>query len=324
MLGGIIISVTLKDVSLDANVSIATVSRVLNDKDYVNIKTRLKVNKSIEKLNYKPNIGLHRVNKKRQRTIGVILPTLDNPLFSETFTTIERYLNMNNYQTLLCTTDHLPEKEQECFHLLKTNQIDGVITSSHSDFLKRHSFDRYPIVSFDKTMTKNIPVIKSDNLQGGQAIAKKVLDLQKSEILVLSGTKDGFYKNNDRIKGILTTLREAQVNIYKASIDIDSSTDMKKTLIEQIIKNEKYDAICCTDDVTALLVKMVAKELDYYPVITGYDGSKFVRTFFPDLITVKQPINEMTKLMCDILLKKIKYPFYIAKDTYSFPVSLTL
>lgn len=285
--------------------------------------TRNKVNKSIKKLHYKPGSGLHKTHSKRKRTIGVILPTLDNPLFSETFTHIEKYLNQNNYQTLLCTTDHMPEKEQECLELLRTHQIDGVITSSRSDFLKRNSYDRYPIVSFDKNMTKTIPVIKSDNLNGGRAIAKKVISLNKKDILVLSGTKDGFYKNDDRIKGMLTVLRESNVNIYKASLDMESSIEMKQLLIEQIITNKKYDAICCTDDVTALLVNLVSKKMNYSPLVTGYDGSSFVRTFFPNIITVTQPISDMTKLMCDVLLKKIDYPFYISKDIYSFPISLT-
>ncbi|MFC6177663.1 LacI family DNA-binding transcriptional regulator [Companilactobacillus huachuanensis] len=314
--------VTIKEVATEAQVSIATVSRVINDKGYISSKTRNRVNNAMRKLNYKPNIAARKLHGKQSKTIGIIIPTLNNPLFSELFDDIEKHLNTYEYQTLLCTTNNSLEKEKQCFELLKSNQVEGIITSSHTDFLDNHTFDGYPVVSFDRITSNRIPVVKSDNLNGGRIIAKRILEMNKSYVLILSGTKDGFYKNDERIKGMLSIFRASDISIGKAAISFASPTNRKLALIEQILSGKKYDAICCTDDVTALLVNLVCTDMNYHPLVTGYDGSKSVRTLFPNLITVKQPIDQMAKLMCDILIKRIQYPYFISKDEYSFPATL--
>ena len=247
--------VTIKDVATEAQVSIATVSRVINDKGYISSKTRNKVNNSMRKLNYKPNIAARKLHGKQSKTIGIILPSLDNPLFSELFDAIEKNLNKCGYQTLLCTTNNSKDKERECFELLKSNQVEGIITSSHTDFLNNHSFDGYPVISFDRYTSNRIPVVKSDNLNGGRHIAKKVLEMNKTNVLILSGSKDGFYKNDDRIKGMLSIFRSADISIGKAALAFESPTNRKRALIEQILAEKTWPGhrdtvfLICRDEI---------------------------------------------------------------------------
>ena len=77
---------------------------------------------------------------------------------------------------------------------------------------------------------------------------------------------------------------------------------VKKIQIAQIIDSPKFDAICCTDDVTALLVKQHTDEMNYHPLITGFDGTDFIHSFFPELITVKQGRGRVIATLPDVLI----------------------
>lgn len=319
-----ILTVNIKDVSIEANVSIATVSRVINDKGYISPQTRKKVQQAIKKLNYIPNSAARILQGKRIHTIGIILPSLDNPLYSEFFELIEQKMNEKNYRTILCTSNNQPEKEREYFSLLKANQVEAIITSSHSTDADKLINANYPIISFDRFLSKKIPTVKSDNYSGGRQIAKKIIEFNKKKVLILSGSKEDFYPINDRIKGMLSIFNIAKIDITTSYLDFESSTKVKEFLMRKILSNKDYDAICCTDDLTALLLKKITDSENYYPLITGYDGSTFIRTYFPDLITVIQPLKEMAELCCDLVLQKINYPNKPIEPEYTFPISLTL
>lgn len=313
-------SVTIRDVAREAGVSVATVSRVINSKGYLSPAAITKVQLAMEKLNYQPNAAARRLQGKSSATIGVILPSLDNPLYSELFEHIEDELSGRHYQTLLCTSKNNSAKEEEYFKLLKSNQVDGIITGSHSDFLIEHGNASYPIVSFDRQISKEIPTVKSDNLAGGRAIAGKVVERGVKNVLILSGSKEDFYPINDRVTGMMAVFNQAGVDVTTSSLEFESSIALKKLLVGQLIVSRDYDAICCTDDVTAILVKTCADTMNYHPLISGYDGSTFIRTFFPELPTVQQPIKEMAELMVELLIERIKSPKTRLNSDYTFPV----
>ncbi len=306
-----------------ANVSIATVSRVINNKGYISQKTRNNVLVAMNKLNYKPNTAARTLQGKSTSTIGVILPSLDNPLYSELFENIEATLNARHYKTLLCTSNNQREQELAYFNLLKANQVEGIITSSHSNIINNKIDKNYPIVSFDRTISDNIPSIKSNNLEGGKLIAKEIVKRNKKNILILSGSKEDFYNVSDRIKGMISVFKNERIKMSSAALDFESSLALKKVLTSKAIKSKEFDAICCTDDLTALVALTLSEEMNYHPLITGYDGSKFVQTFFPNLITACQPISEMAELLCDILIKKINNRNLTFSKEYVFPISLT-
>ncbi|WP_203632304.1 LacI family DNA-binding transcriptional regulator [Lacticaseibacillus suibinensis] len=313
-------AVTIRDVAREAEVSVATVSRVINNKGYLSPEAISKVKEAMRRLNYQPNTAARSLQGKPSNTIGVILPSLDNPLYSELFERLEDELSTRHFQTLLCTSKNNSTKEEEYFKLLKSNQVDGIITGSHSDFMIAHGNANYPIVSFDRQISKEIPTVKSDNLAGGKAIAKKIIAQGAKNVLILSGSKEDFYPINDRVTGMLSIFNQSGTEVTTSSLEFESSLALKKMLVGQLIVSREYDAICCTDDVTAILVKTCADAMDYRPVITGYDGSTFVRTFFPTLLTVQQPLKEMAELMVELVIERIKSPKTKLKSNYTFPV----
>lgn len=314
---------TIRDVAREAKVSVATVSRVINNKGYLSTEAINKVHLAMKALNYQPNTAARRLQGKASATIGVILPNLDNPLYSELFQRIEDDLGTHHYRTLLCTSKDNSTKEEEYFKLLKSNQVDGIITASHSDFLMAHGNATYPIVAFDRQISKEIPTVKSDNLVGGRLIAGKISEYGVKSVLILSGSKEDFYPISDRVKGMLSVFNKMGVDVTTSALEFNSSLNLKNMLIRQLIEDREYDAVCCTDDVTAVLVKTVADKVGYQPIISGYDGSTFMRTVFPTLLTVEQPIKEMAELMVDLVIERIKAPSKMLKSQYILPIKIS-
>ncbi|MEG0736789.1 MAG: LacI family DNA-binding transcriptional regulator, partial [Longicatena sp.] len=106
--------ITIVDVAKKANVSVATVSRVINDNYPVNSKTKAKVQKVIKELNFIPNLQAREVKKRKTKTIGVIVPSVENMFFPEVINGIEQHLMQKSYSLLLSFSKNSEEKEQEC------------------------------------------------------------------------------------------------------------------------------------------------------------------------------------------------------------------
>lgn len=121
---------TVKDVAKRAGVSVATVSRVLNNSEKVSEQTRQKVLKAIEELGFKPNLLARNFRKDKSNLILVILPTIANNYFARVVKGIEDTARKNGYGILLCTTQNSPEIAAEYLKLIERKQVDGAIIAS--------------------------------------------------------------------------------------------------------------------------------------------------------------------------------------------------
>lgn len=123
---------SIKDVAKEAGVSIATVSRVLNDVDVVNEETKKKVLAAIKKLGYRPNIVARSLKTQKTSTIGIIIPDISNQFYPEIVRGAEDVANIYDYNIMLCNTDLDIEKETEYLKVLKEKMVDGVLYMSNS------------------------------------------------------------------------------------------------------------------------------------------------------------------------------------------------
>ena len=119
--------VTIKDIAREAGVSVTTVSRVLNNKADVSDKTREKVLKIIDRLNYNPNSIARGLVMNKTYTIGLIVPDISNAFFAEIAKAIEDELREYGYSVIFCNTDNDKDREKESIDLLRSKQVDGLI-----------------------------------------------------------------------------------------------------------------------------------------------------------------------------------------------------
>ena len=283
----------LTDVAELAGVSPTTVSRVINKKGYLSQKTIDKVHAAMQELNYKPNNLARGLQGKSAKLVGLIFPNISNVFYAELIERLEDELFKQGYKTIICNSEHDPNKEKDYLEMLAANQCDGIISSSHN--LGIEDYEKLAARALVKAGCQRIVMITGyDNSDSPTGLRQL-----------------GFNYELDK-KGII------------CPVPNDLSLMRRELEIKSIISREKPDGIFVSDDLTAILVMKVVRQLELSIPddlkIIGYDGTAFIRHFYPELATIQQPLDEIAKLCVEILLKKIKGKT-VNRD-YVLPVNL--
>ena len=123
---------TLKDVAKEAGLTVTTVSRVLNNRGYISDNARKKVAEAMKKLNYRPNELARSLQNKSSNTIGVIVPHIRHPYFSDMISNLENQAHKKGYKILLCNSQGKNEKMLEYVEMCTSNRVAGLILFSGS------------------------------------------------------------------------------------------------------------------------------------------------------------------------------------------------
>lgn len=310
----------LTDVAELAGVSPTTVSRVINNKGYLSGKTKQKVQEAMKTLGYKPNNLARGLQGKSAQLIGLIFPNISNIFYSELIEYLEIELFKHGYKVIICNSQNDPAKEREYIEMLEANQVDGIISSSHNLGIDDYERVAAPIIAFDRNLAPNIPIISSDNFEGGKLAAKTLQKNGCQNIIMITGNDNTDSPTGLRALGFSFQIPEGK--IFKVPNTL--STIRREMEIKSIIASNKPDGIFVSDDLTAILTMKIAHQLEMKIPdnlkIIGYDGTSFIENFFPQLTTIRQPIDEIANLIVDVLLKKIKGEK--ASKDYILPISL--
>ncbi|AGM99555.1 LacI family transcriptional regulator [Streptococcus iniae] len=311
----------LTDVAELAGVSPTTVSRVINKKGYLSQKTVDKVQTAMRQLGYQPNNLARSLQGKSAQLIGLIFPNISNIFYAELIEYLEIELFKEGYKTIICNSERDPKKEKEYLEMLAANQVDGIISSSHNLGIEDYERVEAPIVAFDRNLAPNIPIISSDNFQGGKLAAQTLQKYKCQKIIMITGNDNSDSPTGLRQLGFSYQLKKT-AEIIKLPNNL--STIRREMEIRSILSSRKPDGIFVSDDLTAILIMKVANQLGLdVPSdlkVIGYDGTHFIENFFPQLTTIKQPIEEIAKLTVEVLLKKIRKE-KTSKD-YILPITL--
>ena len=311
----------LTDVAKLAGVSPTTVSRVINKKGYLSEKTIQKVNDAMRELGYKPNNLARSLQGKSAKLIGLIFPNIRHVFYAELIDKLEHELFKKGYKTIICDSEHDSEKEREYIEMLEANQVDGIISGSHNLGIEDYNRVTAPIISFDRNLSPDIPVVSSDNYGGGVLAAQTLVKTGANDIIMITGNDNSNSPTGLRHAGFASILPDAPI----INVSSDFSPVRKEMEIKNILTQQKPDAIFASDDLTAILIINIAKELgisvpDQLKVI-GYDGTYFIENYYPQLTTVKQPLEEIAFLCVELLLQKIEGK-KVATTGYFLPVTL--
>src|SRR5579863_3029628 len=120
-------SASIYDVARESDVSVFTVSAVVNHKAHVGKKLRDRVEAAIRKLNYRPNLVARSLAKRQTHTIGMVVPDIANPFFPMVVRGAEDAARERGYNLLLCNSDDTQEKEESALELLLSKRVDGIL-----------------------------------------------------------------------------------------------------------------------------------------------------------------------------------------------------
>lgn len=304
----------LKDVAELAGVSVTTVSRVINSYGSLSQKTIDKVHAAMRELNYQPNALARAMQGKPSKFIGLIFPNLTNPFFAELANELEHQLFAKGYKAIVASSAQNPEIEHEYLNMLVANQVDGIISSSHNLDIQEYHQITAPIVSFDRYLADNIPIVAADSYRGGQMAAQYLMDNQVQRLAVIVDEDTSASPTLNRIQGALDYLNEHSMSFEPLALQ---DLEIKKAF------PGNYDGVLASNDVQALRIynvyRTAGKKLGQDFFITGYDGSRLIRRVAPYLPTVIQPIKELAQQLIETLLKRIAQP-NIQIDNVTLPV----
>lgn len=294
---------TIKDVAKLAGVSVASISRYLNNKGYISDVTKGKIKQAIQELNYQPNEVARALFKRQTKTIGVIIPNIRIYFFAELVNYIEYFASKIGFRILLCNSDYSSEREKEYLEMLKNHQIDGIILASHTLPAEKYISLQLPVVSIDRHLDDQIPLITSDNEFGGKLAAEKLyksgcrtvgyFGLMSDKQNVTTIRYDAFKKHCDEF-GLEVIAEQPD---YKKDINGQKHSDLE--LVRNYLRsNEKLEGLFTVDPLALAAIRVCKENKVKIPTefqIIGYDDLAFAEMTFPSITTIKQPISQQAE-----------------------------
>jgi LacI family transcriptional regulator len=314
---------TIRDVAKRAGVSVATVSRVLNETSYVHADTKAAVIKAIKELNYKPNYVARSLYKKSSRLIGLILPDITNPFFPELARAVEDVAHQYGYTVVLCNSDGDLEKEKNYLDVLTQNHADGLIVTTNRQNNVNYIDLDIPVVALDRTLHESIPEVRADHYGGGKMATELLIQRGCTFIAHVRGPSQ-LGPADERCRGFVNAAEQAGIayHIVESQFDIPIS---EQTVSELLDTYPQIDGIFAGNDLIAVAaVKVALKRGISIPEelqVVGFDGIPLSACYYPAITTIVQPIYEMGKWATELLIQLITKK-NIAAKTHCFPVKL--
>ncbi|WP_338752179.1 LacI family DNA-binding transcriptional regulator [Bacillus sp. FJAT-52991] len=299
---------TIKDVAKEAGVSVATVSRVLNETGYVHEDTKKMVEAAIQKLNYSPNEVARSLYKRESRLIGLLLPDITNPFFSELARGVEDVLQKQGFRLLFGNSDEDPEKEQAYIHTFIQNQVVGIVSATNPAGKINYENIAIPTVFLDRASDEEYAVY-ADGREGGRIAAHEMIRRGSKKITILKGPTY-IRPAQDRFQGALDVLAQADVEFSVVKTDAFSYQEAQKRAKGMFDLYPDTDGIIASNDLVAAAILHEAlrlgKSIPDDIQLIGFDDIPLSSLLFPSLSTIKQPVYEMGKQAAQLLLKLIK------------------
>jgi len=302
---------TIRDVSKLANVSVATVSRVINQSGYVNKDTEKAVRQAMDTLNYVPSGMARSLAGKHSSTIALIVPDILNPFFPEIARAIEDAAQQYGYTVILCNSDHNADKEQHYFQVLKSRRIDGIImassTISQQQLLELQE-KSFPVVVIDNKFT-NILSLICKNREGAVMAVEHLLEQGCKTIAHICGPTE-VYSSRERSLGYEAAMRKHGAFVPSLIAQGDFSIDGGyRAMLELLQLNPEIDGVFAGNDLMAVgalkALYKTGKSVPQDVKLMGFDGIA-LSTVVPELSTIAQPIAEMGRQALHYLLQLIE------------------
>lgn len=314
-------SATIKDVAKCANVSIATVSYVLNGKKAISKHTKQRIYAAIKELNYIPDLNARSLSSKDSKLIGVVIPQtepgsklmLKNDFYSEIVGSIEYCARQRGYHVLISATNI----SEGYLILAKERSLDGIIAiGMYPDrFYKNLKKAQIPIVLIDSYCDDHYyHSVRIDDAYGSYLATKHMLEMGHTRIAFFCGMikENGVIKK--RLSGYQQALQEFEVDydatlVYEGQVDYENGKKLACKLVEE---KKDVTAVVCSADILAIgamrgfCEKNVRVPEDIS--IIGFDDLEIDKYLTPGLTTVKQDISKKGEKAVELLLDSIQDP----------------
>ena len=313
--------VTIKDVSKLAGVSVATVSRALNESGYVSEKSRQKVEAAVKELGFYPNEVARTLYHKKSKMIGLLVPDLSNPYFTALASGAEDALSERGFSLLLGNVQDNSDKISTYVRNFEQNNVAGLLSALPIEAEVTRSM---PVVNLDRVSDRDKYIVHADDYQGGQIAGATIAARNPGRLIVMVGPHE-LQTAKDRLDGTLSILD--QKGIAYSLFETDSyQVKGAIEVVEDLFKQHPHmDSVIATNDIYgALIIQAALKRGIAVPdklQVLGYDNSSFGSLVYPALSTVNQPAYDIGYLAAVLLVNRIEGK-EIAQEQIKLPVNL--
>lgn len=299
---------TISDVAKLAKVSVATVSRFLNDSGYVGKKSREAIEKAIKELDYVPSEVARSLSTKQSDIIGLIIPDIKNPFFPELARAVEDTAFEYGYTVILCNSDENERKEKHYLQTLTNKYVAGIILTSIFDQGTNFKNLKIPMVALDRSLEIDIPTVTTNNIEGAKIATQFLIDKGATTLLCVGGPKE-IRSSKLRVEGFREVIKEYTMDSY--IIESPYDFEAAETIIYDYLKqNPTVDGIFACSDASAIGALKAIHQLNLRVPediqIVGFDGIQMGKVVSPSLTTVAQNIYQLGQAAAKMLIHQIE------------------
>jgi LacI family transcriptional regulator len=315
----------IQDVAKLADVSIATVSRVINNQGGVRRVTEERILKAIEELGYIRSAAARTMKRKETNTIGVIVPDIKNPFFPLVMAGIEQKAREKEYFTILSSTNESPKVEEEIVKNFIERGVDGVIITTaneNGDHLKLLQEQGIPVVAVDRSIKKfKVDTVLVDNKKGSYQAVQHLILQGHEKIAIICGpqsTTPGL----ERFLGYKKALEDYNIElderyVMHGDFGEQSGIESTKKLFEL---DEQPTAIFSSNNLMTIGCMKALDELNWKlgreVSFIGFDEVDIATFLNPKLSVVARPMNAIGEIAFQLLHERISFKGALPKREY--------
>lgn len=303
---------TIKQVASHANVSSATVSRVLNNDARVSTDVRQRVLASVAELEYRPNRIARSLRRKSSETIGVIVSDIENPHFTKAVRTIENAAYEQGFRVVLCNTDESAEKQKAYLEVLAAEQVTGIILApaiADDPTIKQLLDSGIPIVAFDRTVDdERADAVMADNVTAASQATRHLIDQGRKHIGFIAG-RSRIRTGADRLRGYELAITEADREpiVGEGGFRLERS---RQATADLLANHAELDGLVVANNLMAIgaldALRSAGINIPEDIAVVGIDDPPWAGLVSPAMTTFAQPTQTMATMAFDLLVGRIR------------------
>ncbi len=317
--------VTIYDVAKHCGVSVATVSRIVNNADYpISSELRARVQASVRELKYKPNMLGRYLKSNRTNEVGVIIPNISNFYYPGLISGINDSLIHSGYNVLLCNSYRNPEYEKKQFLSLLQKQVKGIVISTISDdtsWLEEVPTDGVTVVAIEQPLHVPTHRVCFNYYGGGYMAARYLIDMGHRDIAFISAPLT-YASRRQRLDGFTAGLKESGIDLgqnylrisdYERDDENAYEFNIGRRLADKLMQlDAPPTAIFCINDMMAVgVIRALQSQGIRVPQdvsVLGFDNMAISEIITPALTTIDQCTREMGARAIELLHKSFEDP----------------
>ncbi|SDH27219.1 transcriptional regulator, LacI family [Alteribacillus persepolensis] len=312
--------VTMKQIAKEANVSVATVSHVINGTKHITEDKYNKIMQIIHKYNYKPNSTAKNLRQQKTKTAGMVVSSFPDSFITEMVYGVEERAREMGYNLLLVNTNEDKNYEEETINLLHSKMVDGIIlspTSNDIEYLNAFTDEDFPIVLVNRynNIVQHAPKVTGDNVQTGYDATMHLLQHGHKKIGMIYGVSN-VSTTDERIEGYKKALQQYNLPFNDSYFELGHATVSGGAAAAKSLLSRHSDitALFIQNDLMTIgaisQIKDLLLKIPDDIALIGFGDFASSSIIDPPVTNIVLPPDTIGKTAFDVLLNKINNPDY--------------